>query len=79
MSCAELLMLEGRKTVISASIGMASDRGPHAIGAEDMLREADAAMYHAKRSGKNTCVVFDPSMHATASGLWSYRRTWPWR
>jgi diguanylate cyclase (GGDEF)-like protein/PAS domain S-box-containing protein len=62
----EPLMLEGRKTVISASIGMASSTASRTLGADDILREADAAMYHAKRSGKNTCVVFDPSMHATA-------------
>jgi diguanylate cyclase (GGDEF)-like protein/PAS domain S-box-containing protein len=62
----EPLMLEGRKTVISASIGMASSTAARTVGADDILREADAAMYHAKRSGKNTCVVFDPSMHATA-------------
>jgi diguanylate cyclase (GGDEF)-like protein/PAS domain S-box-containing protein len=62
----EPLMLEGRKTVISASIGMASSTVSRTVGADDMLREADAAMYHAKRSGKNMSVVFDPSMHATA-------------
>ena len=62
----EPLMLEGRKTVISASIGMASSTVSRTVGADDILREADAAMYHAKRAGKNTCVVFDPSMHATA-------------
>ena len=59
-------MLEGRKTVITASIGMASSTASRTVAADDLLREADAAMYHAKRSGKNTCVVFDPSMHATA-------------
>ena len=62
----EPLILEGRKTVISASIGMASSTVSRPVGADDMLREADAAMYHAKRSGKNRSVVFDPSMHATA-------------
>jgi diguanylate cyclase (GGDEF)-like protein/PAS domain S-box-containing protein len=62
----EPLTLEGRRTVISASIGMASSTTSRTLGADDILREADAAMYHAKRSGKNTCVVFDPSMHATA-------------
>jgi diguanylate cyclase (GGDEF)-like protein/PAS domain S-box-containing protein len=62
----EPLVLEGRKTAISASIGMASSTAERTVGADDMLREADAAMYHAKRSGKNMSVVFDPSMHATA-------------
>ena len=62
----EPLMLEGRKTVISASIGMASSTASRTAATEDLLREADAAMYHAKRSGKNTCVVYEPSMHATA-------------
>jgi diguanylate cyclase (GGDEF)-like protein/PAS domain S-box-containing protein len=62
----EPLMLEGRKTVISASIGISSCTASRTVGLADMLREADAAMYHAKRSGKNTCVVFDPGMHATA-------------
>jgi diguanylate cyclase (GGDEF)-like protein/PAS domain S-box-containing protein len=62
----EPLVLEGRKTVISASIGIASSTVSRQVGAQDMLREADAAMYHAKRSGKNMTVVFDPSMHATA-------------
>jgi diguanylate cyclase (GGDEF)-like protein/PAS domain S-box-containing protein len=62
----EPLMLEGRKTLITASIGMAPSTASRTVTAEDLLREADAAMYHAKRSGKNTCVVFDPGMHATA-------------
>jgi diguanylate cyclase (GGDEF)-like protein len=48
---------------ITASIGIAlgskmSDKP------EDLLRDADTAMYHAKSSGKGRHVVFDPSMHA---------------
>ena len=62
----EPLVLEGRKTVISASIGVASSTASRTVTTEDLLREADAAMYHAKRSGKNACVVYEPSMHATA-------------
>ncbi len=66
-SLREPFLLEGRrKMVISASIGMASSTSLRKVSAEDLLREADAAMYHAKRSGKNTCLAFDPGMHATA-------------
>jgi diguanylate cyclase (GGDEF)-like protein/PAS domain S-box-containing protein len=58
--------LEGRRTVLSASIGIAlSDRDGFMTGGE-MLRDADAAMYDAKRSGKDRCMVYDPAMHARA-------------
>ena len=56
--------LEGRLTVISASIGVAVATG--AITTDEMFRNADAAMYHAKRSGKNRAAVYDAGMHAEA-------------
>ena len=34
--------------------------------AEELLRNADVAMYTAKRNGKNRIEVFEPSMHAAA-------------
>jgi diguanylate cyclase (GGDEF)-like protein/PAS domain S-box-containing protein len=46
----------------SASIGLVTSDGA-AAGAEEMLRDADTAMYEAKRSGRGRCLVFDRSMH----------------
>ena len=53
------------RIVISASIGIASSTGPNTC-AEDLLRDADIAMYRAKRAGKGHCEVFDTTMHAAA-------------
>ena len=54
-----------QQIVISASIGIASSASPH-TEAEDLLRDADIAMYRAKRGGKARCEVSDPAMHANA-------------
>jgi len=51
--------------VISASIGIASSTSPH-TQAEDLVRDADIAMYRAKRAGKARCEVSDTAMHASA-------------
>jgi diguanylate cyclase (GGDEF)-like protein len=54
----ELAVAEHRLTV-TASVGIATgDRGC----AEDLLRDADIAMYRAKWSGKNRYVVFETGM-----------------
>src|ERR1022692_3033592 len=54
-----------QKIVISASIGIAASTSPH-TQAEDLLRDADIAMYRAKRAGKARCEVSDTAMHADA-------------
>jgi len=54
-----------QEIVISASIGIASSTSPH-TQAEDLLRDADIAMYRAKRAGKARCEVSDTAMHANA-------------
>jgi PAS domain S-box-containing protein len=54
-----------QEIVISASIGIASSTSPH-TQAEDLMRDADIAMYRAKRDGKARCEVSDPAMHASA-------------
>src|SRR5229473_484943 len=57
--------IEGQRIVIAASIGIASSSGSYAE-AEEMLRDAEIAMYRAKRAGKARCEVFDPAMHSSA-------------
>ena len=54
-----------QEIVISASIGIASSTSPH-TQAEDLVRDADIAMYRAKRAGKARCEVSDAAMHANA-------------
>jgi PAS domain S-box-containing protein len=54
-----------QKIVVSASIGIAASTSPH-TQAEDLLRDADIAMYRAKRAGKARCEVSDTAMHADA-------------
>jgi diguanylate cyclase (GGDEF)-like protein len=57
--------VKGREIVVTASAGVAMS----AIGyerAEDVLRDADVAMYEAKSQGRGGLTVFDPSMHARA-------------
>jgi diguanylate cyclase (GGDEF)-like protein len=49
----------GQEVSLTASIGVASACEP----GEDLLRNADLAMYHAKGSGKNRHEVFEQSMH----------------
>ena len=51
---------------ISASIGIALNTTAHA-SADDMLRDADIAMYRAKARGKAQHQVFDPAMHEHAA------------
>jgi diguanylate cyclase (GGDEF)-like protein len=57
------LQVEGHELGISASIGMAAARGGSSR-ADELLRNADVAMYTAKASGKNRFAVFEPTMHA---------------
>jgi len=61
--------LGGKDVFVRASIGIATaspgvDGGPS--DAEELLRNADVAMYMAKESGKNRYQVFEPAMHDTA-------------
>jgi diguanylate cyclase (GGDEF)-like protein/PAS domain S-box-containing protein len=53
--------VNGHEVHCSASIGIATSLSRHR-SADDVLRDADTAMYEAKRRGKNRHAVFDPAM-----------------
>ncbi len=53
----------GREVFTSVSIGIAFGRADYA-NPDDIMRDADTAMYHAKSRGKARHEVFDADMHA---------------
>lgn len=55
----------GRELFPSASIGIALWDSRYRSG-EEMLRDADAAMYRAKSDGRDRCAMFDEQMHLEA-------------
>ncbi len=60
-------VLEGREIYAGASIGVALGKAEYA-DAEAALRDADTALYGAKRAGKAQHVIFDQGMHEEAVG-----------
>ncbi len=60
------IALGGRDVAIAASVGIAFSDRDMLSDAEELLRNADAAMYMAKESGKGRYQVFQPEMHVKA-------------
>jgi PAS domain S-box-containing protein len=58
-------VVEGQKVVTTASIGIAFCATSY-TNSEDVVRDAEIAMYRAKREGKARCQVFDSAMHTLA-------------
>ncbi len=56
----------GRDVVVSTSIGVVLSNERYS-SPEEMLRDADTAMYRAKARGKAQCALFDDSMLAAAT------------
>ena len=62
---AQPFQLQGREVATSISIGLVVS-APRYRHAEEMIRDADTAMYRAKELGKARCEIFDTSMLAQA-------------
>ena len=60
------MSIDGRKLAISASAGVVAVRAPVARDADDMLRDADVAMYQAKNRGRDRHELFDHALRARA-------------
>lgn len=58
------VQLEGTEVTVGSSIGIVRDAGSES--ADDILRNADVAMYNAKQRGKGRHSLFEPGMHDKA-------------
>jgi diguanylate cyclase (GGDEF)-like protein/PAS domain S-box-containing protein len=58
------IAVSGKEFITTASIGIAVGHEPGAP--EQLLRDADLAMFHAKQHGKNTAEVFDETLRRHA-------------
>ena len=61
--------LDGHELFSSVSIGLAINQGRYERP-EEILSDADTAMYRAKAAEKGSCQVFDPVMHTSAVRRW---------
>jgi diguanylate cyclase (GGDEF)-like protein/PAS domain S-box-containing protein len=62
---ADVLLVQGHELYITASMGIACFPAD-ADNVPDLIRNADAALYHAKRAGGNRLEFYDPDMNAAA-------------
>lgn len=65
-SVSEPLVIGNTRISVTGSLGVAFYPQDQDIGADQLLRQADQAMYHAKELGKNRYCVFDSAGHRTA-------------
>jgi len=67
---AEPFNLGAHDLVARGSIGVATSDGSYSRP-EEVLRDADIALYQAKQAGKSCTCLFDPQMHQRAMTRWS--------
>ena len=58
-------IINGQEVVVTISVGIALSDVAYS-SADDLLRDAEIAMYRAKQSGKGSFEIFDPNKHASA-------------
>ncbi|WP_305787432.1 putative bifunctional diguanylate cyclase/phosphodiesterase [Symbioplanes lichenis] len=68
----EPFRISGRDIFIGASVGVAITRAEHARS-DELLNQADIAMYRAKKEGQTRVVVYEPHMHTEALNYLSLR------
>jgi diguanylate cyclase (GGDEF)-like protein len=61
--------LAGTRLALTVSIGIAASDPAHE-GPEDLLRDADAAMYAAKAGGPNRVLLFTPALRTVLEDRW---------
>ena len=61
--------VNGQKATCPVSIGIAYGTTDHKTP-EEVIRDADTAMYHAKASGAGKYALFEPSMHEAVLSRW---------
>lgn len=61
-------MISSKELFTSTSIGIAL-AAPHYQSPEELLRDADSAMYRAKAEGRHRCVIFDEDLRGEAVTL----------
>jgi diguanylate cyclase (GGDEF)-like protein len=59
---AEPIEIEGTPLIVTGSLGLAFCDARADVTADELLRDADAAMYRAKRNGRSLLVQFTPNM-----------------
>jgi predicted signal transduction protein with EAL and GGDEF domain len=62
---ADTFVLDGQHVTVTTSIGIALSASGYS-DVQDMLRDADIAMYHAKQQGRSRWVMFDTAMQEKA-------------
>ena len=72
-SIGAVMVIEGHKLFVSPSIGI-SLFAQDGETADDLIRHADSAMYHAKESGRGNFKFFRPALHHRAAGTLDLER-----
>ncbi len=57
------LRLDQKEIIVQASLGISVVNYDSTLDADELIRNADAAMYIAKRDGKDAYRLFEPAMH----------------
>jgi diguanylate cyclase (GGDEF)-like protein/PAS domain S-box-containing protein len=67
-AAAEPVQVEGLSLQVSASVGVAFYPQGEDVDADQLLRQADQAMYQAKLAGRNRYHIFDPNQDLSVRG-----------